>query len=197
MQDIDRPVGFTRHRLHHVNAKGEQDGAEEDGHHNCRGDDVVVEDIQPARQFEVFNTLLFFAQVRRNFVSNPGGELLLVTDGEAAAVRNVLRWLIHHVGGDAPVKRDQHCRADDRGPHWVAEDIERNGNQPRLLEHDVPGEHDGANTGDAAQEHVNDVQRQREQYRIPNPAVRIPHTIDGGHHGRVSVRDGAVKAVHL
>ncbi len=48
LQDIDRPVGFTRHRLHHVNAKGEQDSAEEDGHHNCRGDDVVVEDIQPA-----------------------------------------------------------------------------------------------------------------------------------------------------
>lgn len=103
MQDIDRPVGFTRHRLHHVNAKGEQDSAEEDGHHNCRGDDVVVEDIQPAVQFEIFNTLLF-CPVRRDFVSNPGGELLLVTDGETAAVRNVLRWLIHHVGGDAPVK---------------------------------------------------------------------------------------------
>ena len=120
-----------------------------------------MEDIQPARQFEVFNTLLFFAQVRRNFVSNPGGELLLVTDGEAAAVRNVLRWLIHHVGGDAPVKRDQYCRADDGGPHWVAEDIERNRNQPRLLEHDMTSQHDGTNTGNATQQHVTDVQRQR------------------------------------
>ena len=33
--------------------------------------DVVVENIQPARQFEVFNAFLFFAEERRNFIGNP------------------------------------------------------------------------------------------------------------------------------
>ena len=34
LQDINRPVRFPRHRLHHINPEGEQNGAEEDGHHN-------------------------------------------------------------------------------------------------------------------------------------------------------------------
>ena len=33
--------------------------------------DVVVENIQPAWQFEVFNAFLFFAEERRNFIGNP------------------------------------------------------------------------------------------------------------------------------
>jgi hypothetical protein len=52
-------VGFPRHRLHHINAEGEQNGAEEEGHHNRGRDDVVMEDIQPARQLKVFNALFF------------------------------------------------------------------------------------------------------------------------------------------
>ena len=44
-----------------------------------------MEDIQPARQLEVFNALFFFAQVRRKFIGNPGGELLLVTAGNSFA----------------------------------------------------------------------------------------------------------------
>ena len=175
-------MGFPRHRLHHINTEGEQNGAEEEGHHNRGRHDVVMEDIQPARQLKVFNTLFFFAQVRRNFISNPGSKLLLVTDGKTATVGHYLGWLVHHVGGDTPVERDQHRGADNRGPHWVTEDIERNRNQPRLLEHNVPGEHDGANTGNAAQQNIDNVQRQREQNGVTYPAIGIAHTIDGRHH---------------
>ena len=71
MQDVDRPVHFTRHRLYGVDTEGEQNGAKEDGHDNRRGDDVVVENVQPTRQFEVFNALLFFAEERCDFISNP------------------------------------------------------------------------------------------------------------------------------
>lgn len=62
LQDIDCPVGFTRHRLYGIDTKGEQNGTKEDGHYNRRGDDVVMENVQPARQFEVFNAFLFFAR---------------------------------------------------------------------------------------------------------------------------------------
>jgi hypothetical protein len=63
-------VGFTRHRLYGVDAEGEQNRAEENGHHNGRGDDVVVKDVQPARQLKIFNALSF-AQIRGDLVSNP------------------------------------------------------------------------------------------------------------------------------
>lgn len=146
---------------------------EEEGHHNRRRNDIVVENIQPARQFKIFDALFFFAQIRRDFIGNPGGKLLLVADGEAATVGDVLRGLVHHVGGDTPVERDQHRGADNGRPHWVAKDKEGNRNQPCLLEHDMASQHDGANTGNAAQQNVNDVQRQREQNRIPYPTVGI------------------------
>ncbi len=48
LQDVHRPVHFACHRLHGVDTEGEQNGTKEDGHHNRRGDDVVVENIQPA-----------------------------------------------------------------------------------------------------------------------------------------------------
>ena len=104
LQDIDRPVGFTRHRLHHVNAEREQDRTEEDSHHNRGGNDVVVEDVQPAGQLEVFDALLFFPQPGRHFVGNPRGELLLVPDRKTAAVGDQLSRLVHHIGGNAPVE---------------------------------------------------------------------------------------------
>ena len=106
-----------------------------------------MEDIQPARQLEIFHALLFLTQIRRDFVSNPGGELLLVTDGKTAAVSHFLCRLVHHIGRNAPVERHQHRSADDRGPHWITKDVERDGNQASLLEHNVPGQHDGANAG--------------------------------------------------
>ncbi len=59
LQDVHRPVHFACHRLHGVDTEGEQNGTKEDGHDNRRGDDVVVENIQPAWQFEVFNAFLF------------------------------------------------------------------------------------------------------------------------------------------
>ena len=105
-----------------------------------------------------------------------------MADGEAATVGDVLRGLVHHVGGDTPVERDQHRGADNRGPHWVTEDIERNRDQTRLLEHDVTGKHDGANTGNATQQHVDNVQRQREQNRVTHPAVGVTHAVNRGHH---------------
>lgn len=71
LQDIDRPVGIARHRLYGIDAEGEQDRAEENGHHNGRGDDVVVKDVQPARQLKIFNALLLFTQIRSDLVSNP------------------------------------------------------------------------------------------------------------------------------
>ena len=71
LQDVHRPVHFACHRLHGVDTEGEQNGTKEDGHDNRRGDDVVVENIQPAWQFEVFNAFLFFAEERRNFIGNP------------------------------------------------------------------------------------------------------------------------------
>ncbi|SUH22972.1 Uncharacterised protein [Salmonella enterica subsp. enterica] len=104
LQDIDCPVGFTRHRLYGIDTKREQNGTKEDGHYNRRGDDVVMENVQPARQFEVFNAFLFFAQERRDFIGNPGSKLLLVTNGETAAVRHFLSRLVHHVGGNTPVQ---------------------------------------------------------------------------------------------
>ncbi len=71
MQDVHRPVNFACHRLHGVDTKGEQNGTKEYSHDNRRGDDVVVENIQPAGQFEVFNAFLFFAEERCDFISNP------------------------------------------------------------------------------------------------------------------------------
>ena len=50
------------------------------------------------------STLSSFPQIRRHFVGNPRGKLLLVTDGEAAAVGDQLSRLEHHVGGDTPVQ---------------------------------------------------------------------------------------------
>ncbi len=35
------------------------------------------------------------------------------------------------------VQGNQYRRADNGGPHGIAEDIERDRNQPRLLEHDA------------------------------------------------------------
>ena len=140
-------MGFTRHRLNHINAEREQDRPEEDGHHNRGRNDVVMEDIQPAWQLEIFYALLFLTQIRRDFVSNPGGELLLVTDGKTTAVGHFLGRLVHHIGGNAPVERHQHRGTDDGGPHRVTKDVERDSNQPRLLEHDVPSQHDGSNAG--------------------------------------------------
>ena len=83
-----------------------------------------------------------------------------MSDGESAAVGNFLGRLVHHVGGNAPIERHQYRRADNSRPHRIPEDIERDGNQPRLLEHDVPGQHDGANTGNAPQQYVTNIQRQ-------------------------------------
>ena len=84
-----------------------------------------------------------------------------MTNGETTAVGHFLCRLVHHVGGNAPVERNQNRGADNGRPHGVAEDKQRNGNQPRLLEHDVTSQHDGTNTGNATQQHVTDVQRQR------------------------------------
>ena len=197
LQDIDCPVGFTRHRLYGIDTKREQNGTKEDGHYNRRGDDVVMENVQPARQFEVFNAFLFFAQERRDFIGNPGSKLLLVTDGETAAVRHFLSRLVHHVGGNTPVQGNQYRRADNGGPHGIAEDIERDRNQPRLLEHDVPGQHDGANTGNASQQDVTNIQRQREQHRVAYPAIRITHPFDRCHHRSIGIGNRAVDAVDL
>ena len=195
LQDIDRPVGFPRHRLHDVNTKGKQDRAKENGHDNRGGNDVVVEDIEPAWQLEVFHTLLFFPQIRRHFVGNPRGKLLLVTDGEAAAVGDQLSRLEHHVGGDTPVQGDQHGGTDDGRPHSVTKDKERDGDQPRLLKHDMASQHDGADAGYPAQQDVTDVERQ--QHRIAHPAIGLAHPVDGRHHRGIGVRDRAVDAVHL
>ncbi len=70
-----------------------------------------------------------------------------MTDGKTATVGHFLGRLVHHIGGNAPVERHQHRCTDDGRPHGIAKDVERNGDQARLLEHDVPGQHDGANTG--------------------------------------------------
>ena len=83
-----------------------------------------------------------------------------MTDGEAAAVSHFLGRLVHHVRGNAPIERYQHRRTDNGRPHRVAEDVKRDGNQPSLLEHDVPGQHDGANTGNTPQQDVTNIQRQ-------------------------------------
>ena len=48
-----------------------------------------------------------------------------MTDGETAAVRHFLSRLVHHVGGNAPVERNQNRRADNGRPHGVAKDEQR------------------------------------------------------------------------
>ena len=156
-----------------------------------------MEDIQPAGQLEVFDALLFFPQIRRHFVGNPRGKLLLVTDGKTAAVGDQLSRLEHHVGGDPPVQRDQYRGADNGRPHPVTKDEERDRNQPRLLKHDMASQHDGADTGNAAQQDVTDVQRQCQEHRIPYPAVGLAHPVDGRHHRGVSIGDRAIDAIDL
>ncbi len=104
MQDIDRPVGLTRHRLDYVDTEREQNGAEEEGHYNRCRNDVVMEDIQPAWQLKVLHTLLFFTQIRGNLVGNPRGELLLMADRETATVGHFLRRFVHHIGGNTPIE---------------------------------------------------------------------------------------------
>ncbi len=116
-----------------------------------------MEDIQPARQLKILNALLFFAQIGGNFIGNPGGELLLMTDGEATAVGDLLGRLVHHVRGDPPVEGDQHGGRDNGGPHRIAEDIEGDRDQPRLLKHDVTSQHNGADTGYAPEQDVNNI----------------------------------------
>lgn len=66
---------------------------------------------------------LLSTQIWRNFIGNPGSKLLLMADG-SFAVGHVLRWLVHHVECD-PSRATPDRQADNRGPHWVAEDIER------------------------------------------------------------------------
>ncbi|MNP61036.1 hypothetical protein D3C76_1561790 [compost metagenome] len=58
-------------------------------------------------------------------------------------------------------------------------------------------QHDGTNARDPAQQHVSDIQRQREQYRIANPAVSITHAFYGRHHRRVGIRNRTINAVNF
>jgi len=109
LQDVNRPVGFSGHLLQGVEAEGTQNDAEEHGHHDGGRHDIVMENIQPARQFEIFNTVFFLAEIRRDFISDPRGKLLLVTNREAAVFGHGLRRFVHHVRGNAPVQGYQNC----------------------------------------------------------------------------------------
>ncbi len=59
----DCPVGFTRHRLYGIDTKGEQNGTKEDIITIAVEYYVVMENVQPAWQFEAFNA--FLARERR------------------------------------------------------------------------------------------------------------------------------------
>ncbi len=97
-------MSLTRHLLQIIEAKREQDDTEEDGHHDGGRRDAVVEDVQPLWQLQVIDALLLIAQFRRHLGGNPGGDLLLVADGEPCPASHFLGWLEHDVGGDPPNK---------------------------------------------------------------------------------------------
>ncbi len=66
--------------------KGEQNGTKEDGHIIAVGDDVVMENVQPARQFEVFNAFPLLPRTARLYRRQSRSKLLLATDGETTAI---------------------------------------------------------------------------------------------------------------
>lgn len=72
---IYRPSsGFARHRLYNVDAKGEQNGAKENGHHN-RGETMLSWKILSQPGSLRSSTLSSFSPDTRHFIGNPRGKL--------------------------------------------------------------------------------------------------------------------------
>ncbi len=157
--DVNRPVHLPAIACTVSIPKEGRMAQEEDNYFNRHGDDVVMENVQPARRFEVFQHTLF-AWERRATLRQAIREANCFDRGNRSRPSlliglYIMLEVIPSTAGKPSIA------VQIMVVHGIAERYRKNRNQPRLLEHGMLGQHDGANTGNASQQDVTNIQRQR------------------------------------